>query len=334
MSENSTDQNQSFSSTARDEAIASLRAAQVDYDDANREYAHLQNAVTALLSLHNVTATQKKLEIKLSLGSSDNQDQSLLLNITQTPDRGVGGLLWQSSIVLAENLGLILNSLNSSLTNDGNTLPVSDPVVIELGAGVAALPSLAAVNILKSNATVIASDTPDIVPLMQCCWNDNNFSLNSVGRKVQMVPLLWGQCSETNGSIDGHASDSNQNLPQADVLMGADILYAERLYQDLIWTINSLLKPDGVLVLTYAERDCETERLFFISLHHQTGIQCTRYHNSCVRDDQTIHTFVGRRSTSDSNGLDRKCDQACFDTGKLDTEKMYSSVQYSEGFYL
>jgi hypothetical protein len=314
--------------------LRSLRQARTAHRTTKREFAHLQSAITALLSLHNTSAAESKMDVTLSLGP-DRPAVSLVVD--QTPDRGVGGLLWQSSTVLAESLSVLLKDLIKSSAEtasrhghgaggvaggeaDASASASARPVVIELGAGVAALPSLAAATLLAvSAATVIATDTPDIVAIMRGSVSKHLAAVSAAPGSVVVSACTWedsssASCPISSSSSSSTSTNTNTNtntscdgadnhtevertppLPPADVLMGADILYVERCHEALIRTISSLLKPGGLLLLTYAERSPASEQSFFTSLHKQTGIVCTRCQEPCVRDGQTVFTVQGRR---------------------------------------
>ena len=356
--------------TARDLAVASLRAASSTYNKTKREFSHLQSAITALLSLHNVSATQAQLRLSLSLCQ---HLPPVMVEVVQSPARGVGGLLWQASVVMAESMDVLLKD-HLLLNTKGSPIQTSQsarksPVVIELGAGVSALPSLVAALLLGPAATVLATDTPDIVAVMEgsvrveveavegrlakagapegvtttttaaasttvfgtasapaapaVAATGHATSLGQHG--VTLASCTWGKqawfapttCSSTTSSSSSSSSSTNGNtstssgsaehghgqdtqtesrsLPPADVVLGADILYVERSHADLIWTISQLLKPDGLLLLTYAERNPASEQRFFTALYEQAGIFCVPAQDSCVREGQTIHTMRGNK---------------------------------------
>lgn len=288
----------------RELALASLREARSAHNKAKRELTHLQDAIAALLSLHNVSATRPVLSVPLHLRY---QCKPVTLEITQTPDRGVGGLLWQSSVVLAESLSTLLHSFMLAdpqrCCHDGDVN--GGPVVIELGAGAAALPSLAAAALLPASATVIATDLPDITGLTRRTVRELLPLVASAEKQVLVRECSWGDClpgpshataaTAQLGPEDVKAVDNRVVLPPADVLLGADLLYVERCHEDLVSAISRLLKPGGLLLLSYAQRDSASEQRFFSLLLARVGLCCEVAIEPCVRDGQTVHTVLARR---------------------------------------
>lgn len=246
------------------------------------------------------------------------------LHVKQAPDRGVGGLLWQSSVVLAESLSGIIRSYidpvergseevsASSMEGSGDSVVCkskdsgsmgvemgmneAELVVIELGAGVAPMPSLAAATCLPKTSTIIATDTPDIVMLTQSTVDELMQQISGVyeGAAVQVKAFDWSDSHQS--CVSGTLCNNSQNLPLADIILGADVLYAERTFEDLITSIDNLLKPNGLLVLTYAERIRDSEQHFFSILEQRTGIVCEAALDPCIREGQTVHTMTGKRS--------------------------------------
>jgi SAM-dependent methyltransferase len=248
-------------------ALTEYRKALNMASSVKREYDDHLSATTALLKLHNPNASEVSLSRSVAIG----HDNYLSAEILQTPFVGVGGLLWTSSEIAAEEVIGLLKDLGP------------DDTIIELGCGAAALPSMAAAIALP--ATVIATDTGVVLESTR-----ENIARNLRGKVLR-------------GSIELRVCDWEQELSEdsgeepllATAVVAADVIYAERIYDALVHTISRILKPDGIFILTYAQRDEGAERLFFDKLKTDGGID-TRIVGSYNRESQKLFTVCGTKS--------------------------------------
>jgi len=122
--------------------------------------------------------------------------------------------------------------------------------VLELGAGIAALPSLTIAAELDASA--IATDLPEVIAEAQACMDKNQglFGLTE-GATVKMAPYAWSEVSAPPGA-------------PFDVVLGADLLYEETSQAGLAAAISSALGTTGRLaLLSYEVRNASVESVFF-----------------------------------------------------------------------
>lgn len=131
-------------------------------------------------------------------------------------------------------------------------------------------------------STVYATDTDEILPIAERNLMHNLAKLSPVGT-LTLMPRDW--------------ADENSEAVTADVVLAADVLYAERLYKPLAATIARILRPNGgVLLMTYCQRAPVNEELFLNGLLSDIGIS----HAEIDRRElcgQVIVTIRGVRST-------------------------------------
>ena len=218
-------------------------------------------ANTVLLSLHNPEAPSPTVVVPMIIHGAD-----ITFELHQSPVCGVGGLLWRSGEILAR---YILNNLSYITTKH---------TIVELGCGAAALPSQVAAIALP--ATVIATDTEPVLATTRQNIEHNLSGLSLRGSvEVRQCDWEWVECPSL----------------QADVIIAADVIYARRTQEMLVATISRILKPDGLLILTYAERDLAVERSFFEELLAVAHIEVTVV-DSCEVNEQMIYTIRGSRA--------------------------------------
>lgn len=313
----------------REQLLREYAESTMKYKEIKRELKQMEDTMASLLSLHNKTATKAKLSVTIPLGVPPVQTT---IEVMQVPGRGVGAVLWQASVVLAEAVSIELSAMLAASTLVGSRIThcwadrptgMSDAVVIELGAGCTALPSLTVASMLPASARVNATDLPDVVPWLRTaieryqehgyfqhdtlfaevlCWDQPRSDVPLPESSTQQSSTAAGLLSHDGIKISS-TPQLQQRQEEADLLLGADILYAVRCYDDLVQTIDTLLRPDGVLMISYAIRSAEAERLFFDLLLERTGVLCSERGRCKVDGGQTILTVrgqrVGRQQTSD-----------------------------------
>lgn len=239
-----------------------------------QEYNNHIKSNIALLTLHNPTASEKSISRTIPIGHNNN----LTVDILQSPLSGVGGLLWTSSEIAAEEVTRLLKNIGSEDT------------IVELGCGAAALPSMAAAMIFP--ATVIATDTDIVIEKTR----ENiirNLKDKDLCGILEVRECDWGE---------NHSDGTVEFSIQATAVIAADVIYAYRNFDALVATISSILKPNGTFILTYAQRDEASERRFFDKLKFDAGIDA-RIVSTYERSGQTLFTMYGTKSPSLDCGI-------------------------------
>lgn len=155
-------------------------------------------------------------------------EESLSVSIPEVLDPQYGMYVWPSAVVLAQYLWTYRDELR------GKT-------VLELGAGVG-LPGVVAAS---CGAVVILSDSSDKPSCLQNCRR----SCDANGlQKVALVGLKWGE-----------VSPDLVLLPRLDVILGSDVFYDPRDFEDVIVTVAFLLRknPEAQFWTTYQLRSAD-----------------------------------------------------------------------------
>ncbi len=138
----------------------------------------------------------------------------------QHTERATGSMLWEGARVLAEHL-----ACNAAL--------VAGRRVIELGAGAAALPSLAAASC--GAAVALATDGhPGVL-----CMLAANLEANGLTACVPCRRLRWGHAGDTAAALGGGAGAHGAPY---DVVLGADVVYDAAALPALFGAARSLLR--------------------------------------------------------------------------------------------
>ncbi|KAG7231948.1 hypothetical protein INR49_010067 [Caranx melampygus] len=154
--------------------------------------------------------------------------ESLSVSIPEVLDPQYGMYVWPSAVVLAQYLWTRREELS------GRT-------VLELGAGV----SLPGVVAARCGARVILSDDAR-TPL---CLENCRRSCESNGlQHVEVLGLTWGE-----------VSPDLVLLPELDFILGSDVFYEPRDFEDVLVTVAFLLrkKPRAQFWTTYQERSVD-----------------------------------------------------------------------------
>uniref|UniRef100_A0A3P8SBU1 Methyltransferase 23, arginine n=1 Tax=Amphiprion percula TaxID=161767 RepID=A0A3P8SBU1_AMPPE len=169
-------------------------------------------------------------------------EESLSVSIPEVLDPQYGMYVWPSAVVLAQYLWTYRDELR------GKT-------VLELGAGVG-LPGVVAAS---CGAAVILSDSSDKPSCLQNCRR----SCDANGlQEVALVGLKWGE-----------VSPDLVLLPRLDVILGSDVFYDPRDFEDVIVTLAFLLRknPEAQFWTTYQLRSADWS---IESLLHRWKLNC------------------------------------------------------------
>ncbi|GAA6216718.1 methyltransferase-like protein 23 isoform X1 [Lates japonicus] len=184
-----------------------------------------------------------------------NTQESLSVSIPEVLDPQYGMYVWPCAVVLAQYLWTHREELR------GRT-------VLELGAGV----SLPGVVAARCGAQVILSDSADS-PL---CLENCRRSCEANGLPdVQVLGLTWGD-----------VSPDLVLLPELDFILGSDVFYEPRDFEDVLVTVAFLLRknPRAQFWTTYQERSSDWS---IQPLLHRWSLSCV---------DVQLHSFDAEKS--------------------------------------
>ncbi|KAK9838308.1 hypothetical protein WJX81_003588 [Elliptochloris bilobata] len=135
----------------------------------------------------------------------------------------VGLVVWQSAFVLAEYL------LRAPPFGQW-----ADVRAVDLGTGT----GVVAIALALAGADMVGADLPRVTPLAR-----DNAAANcrSPLHRMQIVDHAWGSPVAALG-------------PRPDLITGADIVYEERCFEDLVATLRALAAPHTLVVLAYRLR--------------------------------------------------------------------------------
>ena len=147
---------------------------------------------------------------------------------------GKGGIFWDGSYFISKYL------LSNLFPNNNNNIKT----ILELGAGTA-LPSL--VSLIKNNYTVVTTDTPKLIPMINEIMemNKNNFCKDA---KNLVTELSW----EKKEDIE-KLKNYMENKP-FDVIIGSELVYLDDLFDDLINVIRTFSDKNTFIILSYKIR--------------------------------------------------------------------------------
>jgi predicted nicotinamide N-methyase len=238
---------------------------------------------------HNNTCEKLITRFDLGNGKSLNLTSKLPNDMLQEEDTktsedaendGTFTLPWRSGLELArqwENIPL-------------NTLPRR---VLELGSGLGLVGFSFAGKLqqkLAENATVVLTDLPAALPLLQ----------HNLERNQYLFPPKFLKVKDLRWTIEDE-KDIGPSEPPYDCILGSDLLYNEIYIPDLVATTKRLLHPTkGIFVLAVRWRKPDIERDFF----RETGLtwELVGDHATCQLDWKDF----GNPSNKESNAYFHK----------------------------
>lgn len=134
--------------------------------------------------------------------------------------------------------------------------------VIELGAGTA----VCSIFIAKYGkaSKVVATDGSDLVVELM----DENLELHPDIKQCSAKLLKWS--TET-------ARELVQETEKFDYVIGSEIAYNENCVEDLVNTIDELLKPDGLFIIGHIDRYAQTTRAMYRKLEKSNFVKSMEY---------------------------------------------------------
>lgn len=168
----------------------------------------------------------------------------LTISCSEIMQEEYGLYVWPCSIVLAEYIWQ-------------HRLRFAGVRVVELGAGTA-LPGMVAAKVGASVVLTDREDQPQVFENMQ-----KTCDLNQVS--CEMQGLTWGQWNEKSFAL----------RHPAQIVLGADVLYASKDFDDLFATVKFLLQglPDSVFITTYQPRSGHRSIEYLMT---KWDLQCTQ----------------------------------------------------------
>ena len=171
---------------------------------------------------------------------------------------GTGALVWQAGPALA-------TALSEATTPPGFLRPATGRATpkraIELGCGCSALPAVALA--LTGWQSVVASDASDVLAKLDA----NLAAYASSAAKAGVHTCLRDAVTPTPLQWDDHAALAAiaNDRPGYDLVVGADVYYADILHEPLLDAVSACLAPttESAVLLASAGRCARTLRLFF-----------------------------------------------------------------------
>lgn len=236
---------------SREDALRRVRELEEEKAQLAAEIAKQGQLRAALLALHEPLALEATRLVHLELPPPFGEVD---ITVQQEPSLAHGGILWASGLALGRHL--------VSHADRYRALAGQQLRLLELGCGLAAIPSLIAAAVL--GAAVVATDTPPVAALAADLVTRNLAMLQERGLGsspnlaqgfVDVVPFAW----------------SEELHPPAgpwDLILGADLLYDEGLQAALAASIAKASRegPQGrcsQLLLAYEVRSPTVEARFF-----------------------------------------------------------------------
>ncbi|XP_077107954.1 histone-arginine methyltransferase METTL23 isoform X1 [Ranitomeya variabilis] len=175
-------------------------------------------------------------------GGGAEQSRELRLRIPEVLDSEYGMYVWPSAPVLAQYIWFHRASVNGKR-------------VLEVGAGVS-LPGIVAA---KCGASVILSDS---AALPQCIENGFRSCAQNNLIGVPVIGLTWGEISP-----------DLLTLPPIDIILGSDVFYEPKDFEDILVTLHFIIKrnPDAEFWTTYQVRSASWS---IEALLHKWDLRC------------------------------------------------------------
>ncbi|MFT7797706.1 methyltransferase-like protein 23 isoform X1 [Arapaima gigas] len=157
-----------------------------------------------------------------------HESASLTISIPEVLDPQYGMYVWPCAVVLAQYVW----------THRGH---VRGKTVLELGAGV----SLPGILAAKCGADVILSDSAE---LPHCLANCRRSCEANELHRVPVVGITWGQ-----------VSPELLHLPALDLILGSDVFYEPKDFENILVTVSFLLRrnPEAQFWTAYQERSAD-----------------------------------------------------------------------------
>lgn len=226
------------STKSRAEALEQLELLQKERQRLEADLQQQRKMRAAMLALHEPSAMQVERHVQIS---------DTWLRVRQDATLAQGGLLWSSGLLLARYLRR--RGLQQIMESD------QKPSVLELGCGVAALPSLL---VAGDALSVCATDLPEILPMTSENLKINASYVDVNPGVIELMAFDWSSQVSIGRTFD--------------MLLAADLLYDPQLQEPLVECFQHSVAAGGRALVTFQERDAVVETRFFDALL-QRGFQ-------------------------------------------------------------
>lgn len=171
---------------------------------------------------------------------------------------GVAAVVWDSAVVLGTYM-------------DSNAHLIQGKKVLELGAGT----GLAGLVAASLGADVTVTEREEAMPHLKSTVENN-----TVGKSWSITSLVvdW---------TDDHNTDSVQDY---DIIIGADIIYIEETFKDLLKTLKTFAKNSNILVLISCRIRYERDEKFLNMLREYFDVTKVFFD-----EEKKINIFSARR---------------------------------------
>lgn len=164
------------------------------------------------------------------------------LKLVREPMAGTGGLLWPAGQVLAEYLARRARETPELFR---------DKMILELGSGTGIVGLGIAMTVPLGAGTLYLTDLEQVLPVLQ-----RNVLLNQQPHGVQVRELCWGEPAAAE-------------LRECDIILLADCIYLECLFEPLVSTLREVMQKPGVVAyLCYKKRRRADAKFFKLLRKH------------------------------------------------------------------
>lgn len=186
------------------------------------------------------------------------------IELMRDPMAGTGGLLWPAGEVLADYL-----------IRQGRSDPAlfRDKAILELGSGTGVVGLGLAMNLDLGRGSLTMTDLGKVVPILE-----RNILLNGSPPSVNVKELEWGKPPE------------DQNLTTCDLILLADCIYLEPLFDPLISTLLEVMQKDGAVAYLCYKKRRKADVRFFKQLKRHFTLQELEAEQQRARKD-SIHLY-------------------------------------------
>ncbi|KAI8921805.1 putative methyltransferase-domain-containing protein [Entophlyctis helioformis] len=206
---------------------------------------------------------------RVSMADTDGS-HAVSVVVQELVDPSYGSYLWPSALILSAFMCLSWRQLVADMAPaGGRTLRI-----LELGAGTA-LPGLLAARLCAQHARtagqaapeqldmqaaesvceVVLTDHPDSADVLASMARAAD--LNGMSGMVRVEPLAWGDFGDGMHKVLHPAAATLQSAGGFDLILGADVMYDPKDFDDLLATVAFILErspPHAVFLMAYQER--------------------------------------------------------------------------------
>ena len=228
--------------------------------------------------------------------SMNNIDRLVQVSLIERKHLGIAHQLWPAAAFLCEylhrNPHILFN--NSTLPDELNKPKLS---ILELGAGIG-LCGMFVAQLLRNthDTTVVLTDLPAALDGI-----NENIQFNALEGHVKTRVLSWGVKAELDAVLAELNSSSSKG--EAPVVIAADCVYWECLYESLFHTFKDLIAVGCKVILSHMRRWKKDSKFF--AMCRKAGWKVTMLHEA-VRTVPAEHTGVPTRQVTRIYCIDKE----------------------------